>query len=102
MELNQLYEVLGVKKDASSKDIRQAYLIRAKLHHPDKSRVNNDSTSQSGGDHHKAFIAVKHAYDVLSDDAKRANYDVTGQVGSDEDFNFASKFYSERLNAVAQ
>ena len=64
----ELYEVLGVEKDADSRDIKKAYFNLAKTHHPDK-----------GGDAEK-FKQIQRAYDVLSDDEKRNFYNQTGQV----------------------
>lgn len=64
------YEVLGVKRDASEKDIRQAYRKLARKHHPD---VNpNDKASE------ERFKEVSEAYEVLSDKDKRAKYDRYG------------------------
>ena len=61
-----LYETLGVDKGASKKDIRQAFRKLSRIHHPDK-----------GGDAHK-FKDVAAAYEILSDDRKRDQYDRYG------------------------
>lgn len=63
-----LYEALGVAKDATSAQIRKAYRSLAKAHHPD-----------AGGDPDK-FHAIALANEVLQDEAKRARYDETGEV----------------------
>lgn len=63
------YEVLGVTRDASPEDIRKAYRKLAVKHHPDK-----------GGDQEK-FKEISAAYEVLSDEQKKSNYD---QFGSSE------------------
>jgi len=64
------YEVLGVKRDASEKEIRQAYRKLARKFHPD---VNpNDKSSEA------QFKEVSEAYEVLSDAEKRAKYDRYG------------------------
>jgi len=62
-----LYDVLGVKKDASSDDIKKAFRRLARKHHPD-----------AGGDEEK-FKEINGAYEVLSDPEKRAQYDQYGQ-----------------------
>jgi molecular chaperone DnaJ len=60
------YEVLGVTRDASPEDIRKAYRKLAVQHHPDK-----------GGDQEK-FKQISAAYEVLSDEQKRSNFDQFG------------------------
>uniref|UniRef100_F1L4K3 DnaJ dnj-10 n=1 Tax=Ascaris suum TaxID=6253 RepID=F1L4K3_ASCSU len=63
------YEVLGLKRGASAKDIKKAYYKLAKQYHPD---VNKDKDAGA------RFQEVSEAYEVLSDDAKRAQYDQFG------------------------
>jgi len=69
-----LYETLGVDKDASPEEIKAAYRRRAKDCHPDK----------NGGDPDKAeeFKQVALAHRVLSDEEERAHYDRTGGTRS--------------------
>lgn len=65
-----LYETLGVKRDATSDAIRSAYRKLARKHHPD---VNpGDQKAED------AFKKISAAYEVLSDDKKRAAYDEFG------------------------
>jgi DnaJ-class molecular chaperone len=61
-----LYEVLGVKKDASIGDIKHAYRAAVLQLHPD---INPDPSASD------KFIEVEEAYSVLSDDEKRIAYD---------------------------
>jgi len=63
------YDILGVSKSASDDDIKKAYRRLAHQYHPDK----------SGGDE-KKFKEVNEAYQVLSDKAKRQQYDQFGQT----------------------
>jgi molecular chaperone DnaJ len=63
------YQTLGVKKDASKEEIKKAFRILAHKHHPDKNK----------GDDSK-FKEVNQAYQVLSDETKRANYDRFGSA----------------------
>lgn len=63
------YETLGIKKDASKAEIKKAFRDAAKKHHPDK-----------GGDAEK-FKQINEAYETLSDDRKKAQYDQFGSAG---------------------
>lgn len=67
------YETLGVKKDASEKEIKSAYRKLAQKYHPDKNP--GDSKAE------EKFKEVSAAYEILSDSQKRAEYDQFGQVG---------------------
>jgi molecular chaperone DnaJ len=64
------YDILGVKKDASKDEIKKAFHKAAHKHHPDK----------NGGNDAK-FKEVNEAYQILSDDQKRAQYDRFGSDG---------------------
>ena len=64
------YNTLGVSKSASQDDIKKAYRKLAHQHHPDK----------TGGDE-KKFKEINEAYQVLSDDKKRRQYDTFGSAG---------------------
>ena len=64
------YEVLGVKRDASEKEIKQAFRKLARKFHPD---VNPGDPTAA-----EKFKEVSEAYEVLSDAEKRKAYDVFG------------------------
>ena len=66
------YKALGVAKDANAADIKKAYRKLAREFHPDKNPGNADAESR--------FKEVSEAYDVLSDDAKRKEYDEARSV----------------------
>lgn len=71
------YEVLGVGKDASEDEIKKAYRKMARQYHPD---VNKAPDAED------KFKEMKEAYDVLSDDNKRATYDRHGHVDPNQGF----------------
>lgn len=75
------YDVLGVSRDADQKEIKKAYRKLAKKYHPD---MNKDDPEAS-----EKFKEISEAYEVLSDEDKRARYDQYGHSGiNQEDFNF--------------
>ncbi|HSL12605.1 MAG TPA: molecular chaperone DnaJ [Actinomycetota bacterium] len=70
--VRDLYEVLGVSRDASHEDIKRAYRRLAREHHPD---VNGDPAAE------ERFKELTGAYEILSDPEKRARYDAYGATG---------------------
>ena len=72
------YEVLGVQRGATADDIRRAYRKLARAHHPD---VNREDGAE------ERFKEINEAYEVLSDDQRRAAYDrfghAAGSTGGD-------------------
>lgn len=73
MSKRDYYEVLGVDKNASESDIKQAYRKIAKEHHPDKNPDNKESE--------EIFKEAAEAYEVLSNNQKRSDYDQFGHGG---------------------
>jgi DnaJ-class molecular chaperone len=68
------YDILGIPKDATKDEIKNAYRRRATEVHPDK-QPNNDNTE---------FLAVSKAYRILSDIKSRLFYDKTGNCRADD------------------
>jgi curved DNA-binding protein len=66
------YDILGVKKDADEKQIKQAFRKLAKQYHPDANP--NDPQAEA------KFKELNEAYEVLSDPEKRTQYDRFGSV----------------------
>jgi molecular chaperone DnaJ len=64
------YELLGVKKDATDKDIKQAYRRMARKYHPDVNPGNKSAEAK--------FKEINAAYEILADKEKRAKYDKYG------------------------
>ena len=71
-----LYEELGVSKDASEKEIKASYRKLALRYHPDKN-ANDEAAAEK-------FKRVAEAYEVLSDPEKRKAYDARGMSGAKE------------------
>jgi DnaJ-class molecular chaperone len=72
------YEVLGVAKGASDEEIKKSYRKLARQYHPDRNPGDKQAEAR--------FKEVQDAYDVLSDKAKREQYDRFGFVGPDGGF----------------
>lgn len=75
MSKRDYYEVLGVSKDATEKEIKKAYKRLAMKYHPDRTQGDKSKEEQ--------FKEVKEAHEVLTDDNKRARYDQYGHAGVD-------------------
>ncbi|WP_028113928.1 molecular chaperone DnaJ [Ferrimonas kyonanensis] len=75
MSKRDFYEVLGVARDASERDIKKAYKRLAMKFHPDR----NPGDTQA----EESFKEVKEAYEILTDSEKRAAYDQFGHAGVD-------------------
>ena len=75
------YRELGVSSDATADEIKKAYRKLAKANHPDANQGNTEAEQK--------FKAVSEAYGVLSDPAKRKEYDEARRLfGSGGGFNF--------------
>ncbi|XP_019611964.1 dnaJ homolog subfamily A member 3, mitochondrial isoform X1 [Rhinolophus sinicus] len=69
------YQILGVPRNASQKEIKKAYYQLAKKYHPD---TNKDDPKAK-----EKFSQLAEAYEVLSDEVKRKQYDTYGSAGFD-------------------
>jgi DnaJ-class molecular chaperone len=72
MEFKDYYNVLGVKRDATTDEIKKAYRKLARRYHPDVNQGNTAAETK--------FKEINEAYEVLSDPEKRNKYD---QFGAD-------------------
>lgn len=107
MQYKDYYKILGLRKNANQEEIKRKYRELAKKYHPD--RNPNDILAE------KRFKDINEAHDILSDSAKKAQYDLMGKNwGSyrkfadqakstynqkkEEGFEFKDLFTRERMN----
>ncbi|CAB3379737.1 Hypothetical predicted protein [Cloeon dipterum] len=77
------YQALGIARNASVKDIKKAYYQLAKKYHPDTNKDDPDAG--------KKFQEVSEAYEVLSDETKRKEYDTWGSTSDQMDIGGGSR-----------
>lgn len=77
MAKRDFYEVLGIAKGASDTEIKKAYRKAAMKYHPDKFSGANESEKKEAED---KFKEINEAYQILSDENKRAQYDRFGHA----------------------
>jgi molecular chaperone DnaJ len=93
MEKN-LYEELGLKKNATKSEIKSSYRSLVKLHHPD------------AGGKKERFLAIQNAWETLNDPIKKEQYD-RNLFSSSSSFdslneNWEDKFNSKKYNSSIQ
>ncbi len=71
--MRDLYEVLGLDKNASKDELKRSYRKIAMKYHPDRNPDNKEAE--------KNFKEAAEAYSILNDDNKRAKYDQFGHAG---------------------
>lgn len=79
---NNFYEILWVSKNASSEEIKKAYRKKAMQYHPDRNKWNKGAE--------ETFKKVNQAYEVLSDDKKRKQYDMFWSAGNNPFSSYSS------------
>lgn len=88
MESKDYYQVLGVSKNASEKEIKNAYRKLALKYHPDKNQ--NDSSAAA------KMKDINEAYAVLSNAMKRSEYDALKQQYGSSAYNHFRNTYSDQ------
>lgn len=88
-----LYETLGVSQNASSDEIKKAYRRLARKYHPD---INKEAGAED------KFKEINAAYEILSDEQKRKQYDMHGDnmFGGQSFHDFASSQGGADLNDI--
>ena len=76
MSKRDFYEVLGVSRDASERDIKKAYKRLAMKFHPDRNQGDDSAADK--------FKEVKVAYEILTDAQKKAAYDQYGHAAFEQ------------------
>lgn len=87
MKKRDYYEVLGVKKDASSEEIKKAYRQLARKYHPDVNPGNKEAETK--------FKEAKEAYETLTDPQKKQFYDQFGHADPNQGFGGNGGFGSQ-------
>lgn len=80
--MKDLYEILGISRDASEKEIKTAYRKAALRTHPDRQQGKTDEEKKKA---ESEFKEISKAYEILSDKEKKMKYDRFGII--DDDIN---------------
>ena len=87
MSKKDFYQVLGVSKSSSPDDIKKSYRKLAMQFHPDKNQGNKKAEEK--------FKEISEAYEVLSDETKKKNYDLFGHAEGNP-FGGSNQQYSQQ------
>lgn len=92
----EYYDVLGVAPDATSEQIRKAYLIASLKYHPDKNLSNKEEAERK-------FKEINEAYQILKDESLRKRYDEFGKEGTAPEGGFtdAKEFFKHMFGGEA-
>lgn len=86
------YQILGVDKSASKDEIKKAYRKMAMKYHPDKNPDNKEAETK--------FKEAAEAYEVLSDDSKKSNYDRFGSANGGNPFGGGGSGFGYNMDDI--
>ena len=90
-EKRDYYKVLGVSRNASKDEIKDAYRKLAMQYHPDRNKAP---------DAEEKFKEISEAYAVLSDNEKRQQYDLLGHAGFDQRYSTEDIFRGADFESI--
>ncbi len=82
MDIHGYYSILGVSEDSSYSEIKRAYRLKVKKYHPDKNKTKSSEDT---------IRKINQAYEILSDESKRLEYDKLYTDKSPVESDFDSK-----------
>jgi len=85
------YEILGISRDATKEQVKDAYRKLALQYHPDRNK---------SPDAEEKFKEISEAYAVLSDDEKRGQYDQFGHAGIGQRYTYEDIFRTTDFESV--
>nr|AAB01923.1 16 kDa protein [Mesomycoplasma hyopneumoniae] len=91
MAKQDFYKILGVEKSASLTEIKKAYRNLVNIYHPDK---NTKKSAEEQKQAEAKFKEIQEAYEILSDETKRKQYDKFGHAAFDQQFGGGSSGFS--------
>ncbi len=77
------YEILGVSRDASQKEIKKAFRKLSLKYHPDRNPNNPEA--------HEKYVKINRAHETLTDPEKKELYDIYGEEGLNQEMNIKNQ-----------
>ncbi len=81
------YDILKINSCATKEEIKLAYYTQAKIYHPDKN---------GSPDAHEKFVNIKNAYEILTDDIKRREYDMMSSEEKVELYDILKNYFTNK------
>ncbi|ASU14172.1 Chaperone protein DnaJ [Mesomycoplasma hyopneumoniae] len=97
MAKQDFYKILGVEKSASLTEIKKAYRNLVNIYHPDK---NTKKSAEEQKQAEAKFKEIQEAYEILSDETKRKQYDKFGHAAFDQQFGGGLVAFQDLILAI--